>query len=217
MEKKALLFIVVAIIIIGAVYLAFPALFNNFSFNFSDSTNEVPAKPVITEFFLKLDPVASTISWQANMFTGTLNFRFGEIGRDKEGHVTGTIAADAGSLRVLDDQVAEIRLKSKEFFESDRYPNVELAVTSLDYFGPVSLPDQSMAESYAIHGNLTIHGVTQEVRVPLLVVVEGNRIIATGQLNLSRDLFRLGPRDPSLPDEVVISVKLVSQEASSQP
>ena len=70
MEKKALLFIVAMVVIIGAVYLAFPLISG---FLPKISPVKTPTKPVVTEFFFQLDPATSTLSWEAGEYSGSLN------------------------------------------------------------------------------------------------------------------------------------------------
>lgn len=206
MERKAILFVVVVIIVLAAVYLAFPALFN-----FSRFTKEpVVNKPVITEFFLRLDPATSTLAWVAGNYNGSINFRFGEIGRDEAGKVAGVFAVDMTSFKAS-DVAAESKLKSKEFFDAERFTNAELAVTELNYFGPEFISANEQVEKYELAGDLTIKGVTQRVKVPLLLKIIEGQVVATGEFTISREQFLLGPKANNLPNEVKVTVKLVSK------
>ena len=170
MEKKALLFVVLAAVIIGAIYLASPLISG---FLPKAAPAKIPTRPVITEFFFQLDLATSTLSWEAGQYNGFINFRFAEIGRDKDGKVTGVFAMDMTSLKAS-DSVVEARLKSKEFFEVNRFTNAELAVTELNYFGPAFSADGQPVESYELKGDLTVRGVVQNIRVPLLLSALGN-------------------------------------------
>ena len=213
MERKAILFIVTVVIVIAAIYLAFPLLFNWSSFNRQvnqpvDLPSTLPSK-----FFLKLDTGTSTLSWSATNgdsdYAGSLQFRFGEISRDASG-VTGSFSVDATSLKATDPTVQR-RLLSAEFLDAGRYITAELAVTGLTFVRPEYRPAGAPAAVYELTGDLTIRGVSQAVRVLLLVAPEEERLVATGSFTISRELFRLGSVDPKLPDLVQISVHLVSQ------
>lgn len=208
MERKAILFIVTTVIVLTAVYLAFPALFNLPQFSPTR-----PMVPTIAQFFLKLDARSSKIEWLVpgeEGYTGTLQFRFGELGQNESGQVRGSFTVDMTSLTAT-DQTLQKRLRSEEFFNVGRFITAEFEATGLEFIRPDNLASGTPAVYYELTGKLTVKGVTAEIKVPLLVSQEGDNLVATGQFAFYRDVFRLGPDDSRLPNEAVVSLSLVSQ------
>lgn len=210
MEKKVLAFILVVIVVLVAVYFIFPSILSGWPTAKEENSGQVALPP----FSFVLDEATSTLAWQAGDYTGSLNFRFGELSRDESGLVAGSFAVDMNSLTATDQKV-ESRLKSKEFFETSRFTNAEFKVTQLIPLGPDAIrqADGSVVpvELYELQGELSIHGVSQALTIPLSVSTDNGQLVGAGEFKINRESFQLGPLDQTLPNEIKLSFKLVSK------
>ncbi len=210
MEKKVLAFIVVIIVVLAATYFIFPSILSGWPTTKEENSGQVTLPP----FSFILDEATSTLTWQAGDYTGSLNFRFGELSRDEAGLVAGSFAVDMASLTATDKKV-ESRLKSKEFFETSRFTNAEFKVAQLNPLGPDAIQQADgtvvEVERYELQGELSIHGVSQGVTIPLNVSISNGRLAGMGEFAISREVFQLGPVDQTLPNEIKLAFKLVSK------
>ena len=122
--------------------------------------------------------------------------------------VTGTVIADAATVSAssLDLKFPSARLKVlPEGEPAGDAPKVEEAMRGPEVLDAIRFPDirfvskrvlgQGSGGSYdlTIVGDLSLHGVTRELTVPVKVTLEGRTLTATGQATLRHDQFGMKP------------------------
>ena len=68
----------------------------------------------------------------------------------------------------------------------DQYPDITFQSTNVT-------AKKSGADRYEvkIDGNLTLHGITKQIRIPAIVTVSGNTLRAVGEFSIDRDDFKV--------------------------
>ena len=116
----------------------------------------------------------ATVRGSFGQFEGTL-----EIGEDGHGRAYGTVAASSVDTN---DPKRDAHLRSEDFFEVERHPEISFDSISIEATGP---------DTFAITGELTLRGVTRELTLQAEVTGTeqdpwGNERVgleATGQLD----------------------------------
>jgi polyisoprenoid-binding protein YceI len=102
-------------------------------------------------------------------------------------------------LTTIQTDRAQRRSKIQQALETSRFPEATFSLT-----GPVSLPADAAAGAsikVTAKGDLTIHGVTQAVEIPLEAKLVGDRIVVVGSTRVTFDDY--GVSVPSSP--IVVS------------
>jgi polyisoprenoid-binding protein YceI len=126
----------------------------------------------------------------------------------------GKIVLDIANLEVLDLQgewKAELEghLKSPDFFEADKYPEGIFEVTGCE---------RGSGDTLYLSGNLTLRGVTKNIRFPLVYKYDPNQPTLEASFNINRQEWGIsykGKADDLIRDEVNIQVKLVGRAAGA--
>jgi polyisoprenoid-binding protein YceI len=136
-----------------------------------------------------LDPDRSTVNFKIRNFWGLINVkgRFTDVSGD--GQVTGKGAI----FGRLDIQVASLRtgigkrdehLRSADFFDADRYPDISVAVTAVE---------PTTGDDAALRTTFTIKGVTAEVPLPVHVnALDDGSVQVSANTEIDRDQFDIG-------------------------
>jgi polyisoprenoid-binding protein YceI len=162
----------------------------------------------------KLDPVHSSASFAVkHMVVATFRGRFEdfdatlEVGDDGEAKLAGTVRTD--SIVVKDENLAG-HLKSPDFFDTERYPELEFESTSIRREG----------DELVVDGELTIKGNTHPVEGRGVLVgphddIAGNtKVGLTLETTVDRTRYGLNWNAPlpkggfALADEVALTVEL---------
>ncbi len=104
------------------------------------------------------------------------------------------------------NQQRDGHLKGPDFFNVKQFPNITFQSTG------VTIEKTEKGEIYNVTGNLTIHGVTQQVTLPLQKLGEGNGPggkYRTGfhcQTSLKRSDFGMTNMIPMVGDEIALTV-----------
>jgi polyisoprenoid-binding protein YceI len=107
----------------------------------------------------RFDPSGSTISFSVHQFLGTTHGKFmkfnGKIDIDREHPENSSVTAQI-DVRSIDTRIKkrDDHLRSAEFFNVDKYPQITFKSRSVKRTGP---------QSGDILGDLTIHGVTKPI------------------------------------------------------
>ena len=121
----------------------------------------------------RFNPTGSTIGFSVHQFLGTTNGKFakfnGKIEVDREHPENSSVTAQI-DVHSIDTRIKkrDDHLRSAEFFNVEKYPQITFKSRSVKQTGP---------QSGDILGDLTIHGVTQSVtlHVKLLTALNQTR------------------------------------------
>lgn len=200
MKNKRNVFASIIILLVGVIYL--PVL----------AQQKDGAQGIVYQ----LDVKKSKLFWTApknrhNGFilfnSGTLNFTIGRPNR-------GTFSINMNSMRTTDEASAagrknvDDKLRSEDFFAVSRYSTATMLVKQI-------LPEQNPA-TYKVSGELTIKGVTQPIEFTTIMKQNGNTIIATANINISREKWNINHQPQPTPWDFVARIKdnLVDDEIS---
>src|SRR5207302_4318132 len=136
----------------------------------------------------KFDPSGSTIGFTVHQFLGTTHGKFtsfsGKIDIDREHPENSSVAAQI-DVRSIDTHIKrrDDHLRSPEFFNVERFPQIAFKSRSVKRTGP---------QSGDILGDLTMHGVTRPItlHVKLLTLISdtsGTRWSVTTDPIMRRD------------------------------
>ena len=136
-----------------------------------------------------LDPDRSTVDFKIRNFWGLISVkgRFTDVSGD--GQVTGKGAV----FGRLDIQVASLHtgigkrdehLRSADFFDADRYPDISVVVTALE---------PATGNDAALRATFSIKGVTAEVPLPVHVnALDDGSVQVLAKTEIDRDQFDIG-------------------------
>lgn len=168
----------------------------------------------------KVNPADSKVEWVGHKVTGEhngiVNLKEGNL-EFSDGNLTGgTFAIDMTSIKCLDLQgeyagKLEGHLKSPDFFGVETHPTATLEITKV---APRGTPGD-----YKVTGNLTIKGITNEIKFYTNVKEEDGKVTATSDIQIDRTEFdvRYGSGsffdslgDKTIYDEFDMTVALVA-------
>ncbi|MCU0441743.1 MAG: YceI family protein [Bacteroidia bacterium] len=180
-----------------------------------------PKKPQSEAF--KVDGKASTFKWHAKKVTGehfgTMNIAGGTVDVEKGLVVGGTVEVDMTSINVTDLQgeykgKLEGHLKSEDFFAVANHNKASLTIKRVE-----AIKGSKTAENFTVVADLTIKGITKEVRFPAIIVVKGNTLTANADFMINRTLWDIrygsksfieGIGDKAIDDEFNVKVRIVA-------
>jgi polyisoprenoid-binding protein YceI len=136
-----------------------------------------------------LDAGRSTVGFKIRNFWGLVNVKGRFTGIDGDGQVTGKGAI----FGRLDIQVASLNtgigkrdehLRSADFFEADRYPDISVVVTAVE---------PGAANTAALRATFTIKGVTAEVPLSAQIsALDDGSVRVVTETEVERDQFNIG-------------------------
>jgi len=169
---------------------------------------------------VEVDTEKSVITWKGYKVTGqhagTLNIETGKLGFEDGKLTSGSFVIDMTSIAVTDIKREGGRKKlvghlaSADFFDVAKFPTANFEITKVYSRG--------MAGDYKIKGELTIKGISKEIKFNAKVAEEEGKQIATADITIDRTDFnvqygsgsffnKLG--DKTIYDEFDLSIKLV--------
>ena len=170
-----------------------------------------------------VDTKASTFKWHAKKVTGehmgTVNFSGGTVQVEKGVLVGGTIEMDMTSIVATDLQgeykgKLEGHLKSEDFFAVEKFNKATLVIKKVE-----DIKGSKTAENYTVTADLTIKGITKEVKFPAIIVVKGNSVTANADFMIDRTQWDIrygsksffeGIGDKAIDNEFNIKVRVVA-------
>jgi polyisoprenoid-binding protein YceI len=177
------------------------------------------AVTTLTSFVLKdsgyvIDPQKSKVTWVGKKVTGqhngTVNLSEGTFTTKGKKITGGSFAIDMTSLKDADaSERLEKHLKSDDFFSSEKHPKSTFVITNLESKG---------SDQFAVKGNLTIKGITNEVEFPATIKAANDQINATAKIVIDRTKFDIKFRsgnffenlgDKAIEDNFELNVELV--------
>jgi polyisoprenoid-binding protein YceI len=104
------------------------------------------------------------------------------------------LEVEAGSLAVVDKGIsdkerAEIqKAMETEVLEVARFPKISFRSASVANIKPAG-----SNQSFALNGDLTLHGVTKRIAVPVVATIAPEQLRATGQVTIRQTDFGIKP------------------------
>ena len=124
--------------------------------------------------------------------------------------------ADAKSLALLDHESEKDRAEitaamHNEVLESAKHPKIAFKSASITNVKPVG-----GNQTFTLNGDLTLHGVTRRIAIPVTVTVTPQQMKASGQYTLKQSDFGIKPYSAALgsvkvKNEVVINFSIVAK------
>jgi len=170
----------------------------------------------------KVNTEQSKLTWLAKKVTGehagTINVSAGSLLIEKNVLKGGSFDLDTKSITVTDitDKTSNAKLlghlKSDDFFAVDKFENAKFVITSASIKG---------GGLYAIKGNLTIKGITNELSFPANLSVDKNKVLATAKIIVDRTKFDIKFRsknffenlgDKTIYDDFELNIQLVANK-----
>jgi len=98
-------------------------------------------------------------------------------------------------------------LRSDEYFDAEKYPQITLVSTKIDR---TNKTDQGY---YYFTGNLTIRGVTKQVAFPFRAEKVNNDYLFTGEFTLNRIDFGVGSSSAVLSNTVDVTLSVLAKKS----
>ncbi len=169
---------------------------------------------------LSVDTENSIITWKGYKVTGshvgTLKVKNGKLDFTDDALVGGSFDIDMKSLQVTDlkagrgKEKLEGHLNSSDFFDVENHSTANFKITKVTSRG--------MAGDYKIKGELTIKGVSKEIKFNAKVGEENGKKIATADITIDRTDYNVqygsgnffkNLGDKTIYDEFDLSIKLM--------
>jgi polyisoprenoid-binding protein YceI len=157
------------------------------------------ASQIVVNVYKKgaLSPFLHDHRFVADAWSGTVVFD-----PDAPASAHANVAIEAGSLRETEpglsaDDVTKIeRQVSQDVLEAPRYPMIRFTADRFEV--TASDPTQGLVRG-VLHGSLTLHGVTQDVSVPVAAKLGGDGVLAVnGNTSLLQSEFGIRPYSKAL-------------------
>lgn len=168
----------------------------------------------------KADVKSSSVKWQAKKTTGEhageIFLKNGTLNIEGSTPVSGTFVLDMNSIAVTDvtdagsNKKLADHLKGDDFFSAVTYPTTTIAVKKFEKAG-------TAAADYTATADLTIKGITNEVKFPCKVTVNGKGATATADITIDRTKWGITYKSKSvlgamadkfIYDDITFAVKL---------
>ena len=156
---------------------------------------------------LQVDMENSQIKWIGRKVTGehsgTLNLSGGWVVLDKNSINSGKFIFNMASISNTDiespewKQKLEDHLKSEDFFHTDSFPHAILEIK-----GRQSLIIENSKKSDQILADLTIRGITHEIKFPFDLTQSQNNFNAEGSVDIDRTLYNIQYKSGKFFDEL---------------
>ncbi|XOV93727.1 MAG: YceI family protein [Bacteroidota bacterium] len=170
--------------------------------------------PGAVEETLNVDKESSTVTWKAEKVTGghtgTIEIKEGGLVY-QEGKLTGgTFTIDMNTIKTDENlDRLEGHLKSDDFFSVEKHPTATFEITDVVDQGP---------RGYNITGNVTIKGITKEIKFVAKIAEVDSNVNAAAEIVLDRSEFDIrygsgsffeGLGDKLIYDNFTLGVNLV--------
>ncbi len=185
-------------------------------------TANLPSEVRLTDGTYKVDTSTSTLRWSGEILggiteTGTVSLKEGKA--VVEGGIVKSADFTFDMQSIKDDvgkAMLENHLKSKDFFNSDKYATSTFALKT---FAPTS-EEGAKAGRFVVSGDLTVKGITVPISFLATVTHEGeSKIRATGSFAINRtdweityksNSFFSDLKDGAIRDAVQIDLNIVA-------
>jgi len=160
-----------------------------------------------------VDSKSSKLNWTGEKITGkhwgTVNIKNGTVNLDNnkmsgffEIDMTSIVAEDLKSDKATHDKLVG-HLKSDDFFSVDKNPTAKFTLKKADKYNP----KKGENYNYMITGDLTIKGITHEIRFPANIEIKDKNMTANASFTIDRSKwdvrFRSGSFFDNLGDNLI--------------
>lgn len=121
-----------------------------------------------------------------------------------------TVDIDAASVKSDDDQLTG-HLKSKDFFEVEKYPTIKFVSTQIKAGG-------ADGATHTVTGNLALHGVEKSITFPAKIEVTPDAVSANATFTINRKDFGIvyaGMADNLIKDDVTVKLSVKGSRKKS--
>jgi polyisoprenoid-binding protein YceI len=166
---------------------------------------------------LPIDATASTIGFIGSKVTGSHEGGFksfrGTMAVDPEGKTVRQVSAEIDMDSTWsDNERLTGHLKNQDFFDVPKYPKSSFVSTAIE--PGAGLP---AGATHTVVGDLTLHGVTREIRFPAKLAVAGpDASSLDSEFSIKRKDFGIeypGKSDDLIRDEVVLKLAIKAKKA----
>jgi polyisoprenoid-binding protein YceI len=146
---------------------------------------------------LTLDPAASKLEIVAAKITHSHDGSFRQF------YGTASVAGDQVQAVSFDVDTASLQtdtekltahVKTKDFLDVEKFPKASFRSTSI-------VPKPSGSATHEITGELTLHGVTQEIKFPATIDLTADTVTGRAEVPINRQKF--GIAYPGMPDDLI--------------
>jgi polyisoprenoid-binding protein YceI len=146
---------------------------------------------------LALDPASSTLEIVAAKVTRKHDGAFKQFSGSASlagDQIQGvSFDVDTASLTTDTEKLTE-HIKTKDFLDVEKFPKATFKSTSV-------VVKPAAGATHEVTGQLTLHGVTNEISFPVLVVVTPESVKGSGEIHIDRKKF--GVVYPGMPDDLI--------------
>ena len=156
-------------------------------------------KYLITPQNSKIEFVGSKVTGSEHGSFGNFSGQIDYSGNPETSRVNITINTDSVTT---DSQGLATHLKTADFFDVAKYPQVTFVSTSIK-------PGGEKGATHTVTGNLTMHGVTKAITFPATITVTPDAATVESSFSINRKEFGInypGPRDNLIRDDVVLTL-----------
>lgn len=188
-------------------------------------TTDIQETAAIEGSSFLVDTAVSKIVWIGTKINGSnsgnLKIIDGKIGVKDGKLASGIIVIDVASLScsglsAKEKHKMETHLKSADFFDVAHYPTADFSISKVEIFNPDI--DISVLEgaTHTLSGNLTLKGVTKNVRFPAKIQIDNQQLTATADFVINRTDWGMNykgannPQDWLIDKDVNIKLSIVS-------
>lgn len=191
------------------------------------TTSDIQESAAIEGDGYVIDTSVSKIVWIGTKIngshTGNLKIIDGKMGVKDGKLASGIFEINVASLNNTDlppkdKHKIETHLKSADFFDVANFPTADFSITKVEIFNPDT--DKSVLEgaTHTLCGNLTLKGVTKNVRFPAKIQINEHQLTAEADFVIDRTDWGMNykgannPQDWLINKDVNIKLSIVAQK-----
>ncbi|MCY7420981.1 MAG: YceI family protein [Chitinophagaceae bacterium] len=180
-------------------------------------TSDIQESVVMEGPGYSVDTAISKIVWVGTKINGShkgnLKIVNGKIGLKERKLSSGNFIIDVTSLNNVDlppkeKHKIETQLKSADFFDVAKYPTARFALSKVEIFNPDIEKSILQGATHTISGNLTLKGVTKNVRFPAKIKMDDKQLSAEADFIINRTLWGMNYKGANNPQDWLISKDL---------
>lgn len=117
-----------------------------------------------------------------------------------------TVSVDVATIDT-DNNTRDSHLKDEEYFDAEKYPLITITSTKIEQ------TNKTDDGYYYFTGNLTMHGITKEIKFPFKIEKTNDDYLFTGEFEINRLDFDIGSNSAVLSNTVNVSLSVLAKKA----